>query len=135
MSAQEILALQTLEHVLGTAGVTQALRYLNARTPHRCTAVYRLRGMRLQNLYLFDRRGEVATADAPQPLGDSFCMHAVAERGWPASYYSLPLSRGPGDLLGTLCHFDYDQELVLPDTELAFLQRAAFVLVPHLPLQ
>ncbi|KAF1048696.1 hypothetical protein [Xylophilus sp.] len=144
MSAQEIFELQRLEYVLDTSGIQGALRFLNGRTPHRCTAIYRLRGLQLQSLYLFDRLGERHAQHTVSRLDDSFCLHAAGSGpppagepapGWPASYYSLPLSRRPGDLFGTLCHFDYEPRLVLPDTELSFLQRAAHVLVPHLTLQ
>lgn len=137
--------------VLRDEGVNAALRYLNGRVEHRCTAIYRLRDMTVANLYLYDRLGQLLPESlAVVPLGDSFCQHALRDgalrisdsresdqvtgspfKGVVIAYHGLPLVGRDGNLFGTLCHFDFEPR-TLPDAEFDFLQKVVRLLPQHL---
>jgi GAF domain-containing protein len=129
-----------------------ALAYLNEAVPHRYTAVYRLDGDELRNVYLHDKQGEVRPEFlAVVPFGDSFCQFVLRDgsfrtsdsaqepmldghpyQGVMVSYHGAPLADADGRLLGTLCHFDVvSHELQEPEFEL--LCRAGLLLPAYLP--
>ena len=131
-------------------GLHGALGYLNKRTSFRYTAIYRLDGQMMRNIYLYDRLGENPTYLAEVPLGDSFCQFVLKDNGFNTansandsrlaghpyqgvlnSYFGLPLSRGAGTIYGTLCHFDFEP-MVIPDTEIALLEAVSSVLMDQL---
>ncbi|MDB5885791.1 MAG: hypothetical protein JWR74_1962 [Polaromonas sp.] len=138
---------------VNSQGLHGALRFLNARTAYRYSAVYRLDGQMMRNIHIYDRQGE-NTADLNEvPLGDSFCQFVMAENGFATAnsatdprllghayqgilnaYFGLPLSRKPGTIYGTFCHFDF-QAIQLPDSEIPFIEAAADMLMDHLELQ
>ena len=64
---------ERLEEAMERGGIHGALRFLNARSPYRYTAIYRFVGEMVRNLYLFDRLGTVS-AD-PSPV--SWAIHFV----------------------------------------------------------
>jgi GAF domain-containing protein len=120
------------------------LELLNKRVPHRFTAVYELSGKLLRNLFLYDKKGEVAP-DYLQvvPFDHSFCQFVLRDgifltedsavdrrldghpyQGVMVSYHGVPLLDNQSELFGTLCHFDV-VSYQLPEVELALLQRAA----------
>jgi GAF domain-containing protein len=136
--------------VLDGSGLAGALQYLNARTDYRYTAIYRLDGQMLRNIHLHDRHGETFATLMEVPLGDSFCQFVMADDGFSTSnsandarllghpyrgivnsYFGLPLSRKPGTIYGTFCHFDFEPK-VIPDSEIALLEAAAGLLMDHL---
>ncbi|MDL9997443.1 GAF domain-containing protein [Variovorax sp. J22P240] len=137
---------------LRTAGPEAALAFLNAAVPHRYSAVYRLHGSTLQNVYLHDKQGELRPEFlAIVPFETSFCQFVLRDgafltddsgadsrldghpyQGVMVSYHGVPLVGATGELIGTLCHFDV-QSHSLPDGEYALLQSAALVLPPFLP--
>lgn len=140
-------AYKALLEATGPAG----LAFLNARVPHRYTAVYRLDGAVLRNVHLFDKEG-VVTPDFLEtvPLQDSFCQFVMRDGGFTCndtagdrrldghkyqgvmgSYHGLPLLDNHGELYGTLCHFDTERH-ALPDEEFALLQKVARVLPAYL---
>jgi hypothetical protein len=111
-------------------GLEAGLRFLNARTAFRYTAIYRFEGTMMRNLYLFDRQGETVSDFEKVPLGDSFCQFVMAENGFHTTdsslderlrghpyqgvlnaYFGLPLSRKPGTIYGTFCHFDFKPQI------------------------
>lgn len=125
-------------------GIPSALRYLNARTPHRFTAIFAYSDDRLQNLYLIDRENAKAAPWAEFGVADSYCS-IVRDSGEPfvigdstvdprfadhpargkvISYCGVPLWRDAGALLGSLCHFDY-RPILLSGLDLGFLRRIA----------
>jgi GAF domain-containing protein len=131
-------------------GIEAGLRFLNARTAYRYTGVYRLEGAMMRNIYLYDRLGESVSKFEKVPLGDSFCQFVMAEGGFCTSdssrderllehtyrgvlnaYFGLPLSRKPGTLYGTLCHFDF-KPVVIDDREIEFLQSVTPWLMDYL---
>ena len=47
------------------------------------------------------------------------------------NYAGLPLMRPTGDLFGILCHYDYEEQLIIDDA-FSFLQQATVLMVPLL---
>ena len=143
--------LHHLEEILKLQGLNAALKFLNERVAHRFTAIYRLDKDDLQMVELIDKHNEPATAPKPRvPFSQSFCEVAVRDgllatsnsaldhrldarpnQGVLASYTGLPLMQPAGQLYGTLCHYDYDQQPI-SDDEFAFLQQAAGLLIKSL---
>lgn len=137
-------ALSDLQDLLDAHGLHAGLLFLNARVPHRYTAVYRLSEEYLRRLDFVDKEGGLGEATATVPFTDSFCELAVRQghllvtdssadarlRDQPnpfmmGSYVGLPLATtGSGALYGTLCHYDTCAH-PLSDAELVFLQQAS----------
>jgi GAF domain-containing protein len=107
--------------------VDAALRYLNARTPHRFTGIFRYERERLQNLYLIDREDPAAQPWPEFDTRESYCA-VVQKTGEPfvvgnapadsriadhpardrvISYCGVPIRSSDGRLVASLCHFDY----------------------------
>ncbi|RYX90209.1 MAG: GAF domain-containing protein [Comamonadaceae bacterium] len=137
-----------LEAALGRGGLEEGLRFLNGRVAHRFSAVYRLEDQMLHNVQLVDKvdDGFDRTALASLPLGDSFCQFVMRDgffraskisevdeleghpyKGVLESYVGLPLMKHPGELYGTLCHFDFGEK-ALSDEEFGYLQKVARLL-------
>jgi len=106
-------------------GLPAALRYLNSRTPHRFTGVYRYDGEMLRNMALFDRSEPENQRGIDIPMADAYCANVGRNReplefadakgdgrfpylpGSPVVCYSGVLISSPaGAPYGTLCHFD-----------------------------
>lgn len=106
-------------------GVHNALRYLNSRTPHRFTGVYRYDGEMLRNLALFDRSEPEKQRGIDIPMVHAYCANVGRDReplefanaqgdgrfpylpGSPVVCYSGVLISSPeGIPYGTLCHYD-----------------------------
>lgn len=127
------------------------LAFLNARVPHRYTAVYELSEGMLRNLYIFDKLGEVVPDFLEAvPLQDSFCQFVLRDglfttvdtaadkrldghkyQGVMGSYHGLPLLDNHGELFGTICHFDTTRH-PLSDDEFEVLRQAARLLPRYL---
>jgi GAF domain-containing protein len=149
MNAVDDLTL--LNSALARNDVHEALRYLNARTPHRFTGIFRYHGDLLQNVHLFDREYSRSTELLPAfALKHSFCGFVQATnrafvvtdgsrdahlRAPPShmivSYCGVPLRDPHGCPLGTLCHFDFGP-IVFADLDLDFLEATAPALVRFL---
>ncbi len=131
-------------------GLHGALRFLNARTTFRYSAIYRLDGQMMRNIFLYDRQGENPTNLSEVPLGDSFCQFVLRDNGFNTinsaedarlqghpfqgilnAYFGLPLSRKAGTIYGTFCHFDV-QPMDIPDSEIALLQAVSPLLMDQL---
>jgi len=135
--------LSNFQTALDKAGLFEALKYLNERTPFRFTGVYRFDGDMLRNVALFDRWSPEARRGADAPMVETFCA-IVKQTGnavqvsngrtdprfpWmadnPVMCYCGALVRDiDGNPLGTLCHFDM-QPVEPPSSELSLLQSAA----------
>ncbi len=142
-----------MENTLEAHGLQGGLQFLNARVPHRFTAIYRLEDLMLHNIQLIDKAEDPeldTTALQKLPLGDSFCQFVLRDglfktskttgmdslKGHPyqgvlESYVGLPLLKTPTELYGTLCHFDFGEKPI-DDAEFAFLQKAARLLPRYL---
>lgn len=137
-----------LEDVLEREGLQAGLAWLNSRVPHRFTAVYLLDKLVLKNRAVVDKDGEAATPPLLMevPLGTSFCQYVLQDgqfitnesgsdkrldghpyQGVMGSYVGLPLQGNADGLMGTFCHFDFENR-ELPDEEFVFLQRVARLL-------
>ena len=151
MDSQAHSDLARLRELLAVSGLQVGLAFLNKRVPHRFTAVYRLQDANMDNCGIVDKQG----AAIPQALvrvhfENSFCQFVLRDGGFVTSqsgddvrlaghpyqgvllsYVGLPLSGDDGELIGTLCHFDFDAREV-QDAEYAFLQQAASCIAPYL---
>ncbi|KAF1047966.1 GAF domain-containing protein [Xylophilus sp.] len=143
--------LRDLQAHLDRGGLLGGLAFLNARVAHRFTAVYWMHDMAMNVQALYDKQQEsTANPFAVVPLRNSFCEMAMAQGHFVAtdspqdarldgnpyqsvlgSYVGLPLVTTPGELYGTLCHYDLVARPI-EDEEFAFLQSAARLLPRYL---
>ena len=68
-------AISTMTQVLQEEGVHGALRFLNKRTPHRFTGIYRYDGDTLRNVYIFDVFDPDVTKGQDVPMADAYCAN------------------------------------------------------------
>jgi hypothetical protein len=120
--------LESLRRVLDEAGLHEALRYLNGRTPYRFTGVYRYDGDTLRNVALFDRWLPESRKGDDAPMGQTFCAimreegdslevdHAAGDERFPwmqqnavVCYSGAVIRDTEGRPFGTLCHFDVNR--------------------------
>jgi len=119
-----------------------ALAFLNAGVPHRYSAVYRIDGGILKNVFLHDKAGELRPDFlAEVPFEVSFCQFVIREghfqtrdsgadprldghpyQGVMVSYHGVPILCD-GAIWGTLCHFDVVPH-ILTDDEFQLLREA-----------
>lgn len=134
--------MQVLQTLAERRGIHAALGYLNARTPHRFTGIFKYVDTdQLQNVCLFDREDSKAQTWPTFPRKQSFCSviqttgnsfvianaltdqrvsnHPAARRV--ASYCGVPLTHPDGSLYGSLCHFDF-HPVPYADLDLSFLE-------------
>ena len=132
-------------------GIAGGLAALNARVPHRYTALYQLDDGILRNIELFDKDGEMRPDYlAAVPINDSFCQFVLRDgefqtcdsaqddrlnghpyKGAMAAYHGVPVVAGSGELFGSLCHFD-TQVQTISDEEFSILEAAAKIISPYL---
>jgi hypothetical protein len=135
------------EAELASNGLSGVLRFLNRRVPHRFTAAYRLDQQLLVNVGTYDKHMHLEPLDLKTvPLKDSFCQFVLRDglflteesgvdqrlsghpyAGVVGCYVGVPIARGPGTLLGTLCHFDLASHPV-SDDEYLLLENVAMLL-------
>lgn len=111
--------------ILGERGIHAALRFLNARTPHRYTGIYRYDGDVLRNEFLYDQFVPEGVKGGDVPMAQAYCasvgqqrstvefsdVHAddripVREGSAVVSYCGVMLADADGEPYGTLCHYD-----------------------------
>ncbi|MDO7850387.1 GAF domain-containing protein [Hymenobacter convexus] len=137
--------IQEFSALLRAEGVHAALQYLNSRTPHRYTGVFRFDGETLRNEALFDRyepavqRGDdvpmavtycslVGRQQAPLEIQDAATDSRAQEISTPVvSYCGVPIRDAKGSPVGTLCHYDM-QRCQERTTDLPLLEAAADLL-------
>jgi len=144
--------IRTFSRMLESQGPEAALAYLNDAVPHRYSAVYRVDGGMLRNIFLHDKKHETRPEFlAVVPFGVSFCQFVLRDgafrtvdsggdarldghpyQGVMVSYHGVPLADPSGALIGTLCHFDVVAH-GLADEEFDLLERAGRVLPEYLP--
>ncbi len=122
MPTADLLAFQ---QALAAGGVHGALAFLNGRTPHRFTGVYRFDGDILRNEALFDRFEPALRRGGDVPLNDTYCaivgrsqcdLELLDARVDPriepkvntpvVSYCGTLIRDAHGMPFGTLCHYD-----------------------------
>jgi PAS domain S-box-containing protein len=129
--------------------VHAVLRYLNGRTAHRFTGLYRFDGAVLRNVALYDREEPATRVGADAPLGETYCgIVGAAERPFftahagedprlvehaarenVVSYCGALVRAAGGTPVGTLCHFDLRPQPV-PADEIPLLEAVAPLLSP-----
>ncbi|HKG93814.1 MAG TPA: hypothetical protein VKA84_18035 [Gemmatimonadaceae bacterium] len=130
--------------VLGASGLHAALEFLNARTRHRFTGVYRFDPPLLRCVCLFDRENPALALGGDVPMCETYCSivgGTTAPFGTPdaeadarlvrhparastRAYWGVPLCRADGSAFGSLCHFDPRPRLV-PERERPLMEHAA----------
>jgi GAF domain-containing protein len=121
-------AVARFRDTLEADGVRAALRFLNARSIHRFTALFRFEGATLRNLHMIDRDDPTVERSPDLPVLESYCVF-VRQTAQPfltsaslsdprveghpkqrsvQSYCGIPLMNEDGTLFGTLCHFDFE---------------------------
>lgn len=129
---------------LHESGVHGACAFLNARTTHRFTGVYRLEAPVLRNAFLYDREQPTIPRGDDSPARETYCSIVLATgasfatadaltdtrlREHPAresvrSYFGVPLRRADQSRYGTLCHFDVVPRAI-PHQERSLMEAAA----------
>lgn len=118
-------AARVFERILSEKGLHEALRFLNQRTPHRFTGVYRYDGDVLRNEHLFDLNAPEVTRGPDVPMVDAYCDMVrrtdepiefldvrrdgtiAPKEGSPVvSYCGVLIRDEEGQPYGTLCHYD-----------------------------
>ena len=136
-------------HTLQQQGVHAALDYLNQRTPHRYTGVFRFDGEVLRNEVLFDRHQPTVRQGADAPMAATYCA-LVGRQQVPLqildaavdprdreidttviSYCGVLIRDAQGQAYGTLCHYDL-QRCQQRTTDLPLLETAAQLLYQHM---
>lgn len=134
---------------LDKSGVHGALGFLNRRTPHRFTGIYRFDNKMLRNLYLYDSFNPRETSGEDAPMAKTYCSLVKEERKLEIrnaatdrrvmgkidtpvmSYCGTLIKDDSGDPFGTLCHFDM-KRCQEPSTEFGLMAEAAKLLAPLL---
>lgn len=130
-------------------GVHAALEYLNRRTPHRYTGLFRFDGNMLRNEVLFDRNQPSVSQGLDVPLAVTYCS-LVGQQEAPLnildaaidpraqgvetsviSYCGVLIRDDQGRAYGTLCHYDL-QRCQERTTDLPLLEAAAQLLYHQL---
>ncbi|MEO5763065.1 MAG: response regulator, partial [Vicinamibacteria bacterium] len=140
--------LAKFEKELGAHGVQEALRFLNSRTAHRFTGIYRFDPPTLRNLALLDADDRAVAQGEHPPMEATYCsivgtferpfatedtlqderLRAHPARESVRSYCGVLLRRDDGTPFGTLCHFDL-VPCDVPVAELALMEAAAPLLM------
>ncbi|RFP63413.1 hypothetical protein D0N36_19525 [Hymenobacter lapidiphilus] len=135
--------------LLQQQGVHAALAYLNYRTPHRYTGVWRFDGDMLRSEALFDRKMAAVRQGADAPMAATYCS-LVGRTEAPVqildatvdpqalgidtpviSYCGALIRDGEGRPFGTLCHYDL-QRCQERTTDQPLLAAAAQLLYEHM---
>lgn len=141
--------LQEFSTLLQAQGVHAALEYLNRRTPHRYTGIFRFDGDTLRNEALFDRyqpdlkRGDdvpmavtycslVGREQAPLEILDAASDPRAQEIQTPViSYCGVLIRDDEGNPFGSLCHYD-TQRCQVRTTDMPLLEAAGALLRGHM---
>lgn len=143
---------------LRSEGLRSALQFLNARTPHRYTGVFRFDGDMLRNVALIDKWDAGVRRGEDVPLAQAYCAHlhrtgeplsvedgsADARVPWMAkspilSYCGAVIKDEAGQHWGALCHFDTlrceakNSDMPLIVAAAAILYTEARATAEHLP--
>jgi hypothetical protein len=138
------------ESILRQQGIHAALKYLNHRTPHQYTGIFRFDGDTLRNEVLFDRYNPQLLKGDDAPMAATYCslvgrqeapleiMDAATDTRAKGvidtpvvSYCGVLIRDVAGRAFGTLCHYDM-QRCEERTTDLPLLQAAAEMLYQHL---
>jgi PAS domain S-box-containing protein len=134
--------------ILDMQGVHEALRFLNSRTPHRFTALYRFDPPTLRNVAIFDSYAPDVKKGDDTPMAETYCaivgelqnsfttadtrrddrLRTHPARNTVISYCGVLLRDAAGRPYGTLCHFDL-VPCEVPIREMPLMEAAAPLLM------
>ena len=137
--------LQEFKGALESSGVHGALGYLNKRTPHRYTGIYRYDGETLRSLAIYDRYDPNVQKGEDAPMAATYCSLLQEQQALEitdatedarvkdivitpvTSYCGVLIRDSDGKPFGSLCHFDMKrcQERL---TDFPLLESAAEIL-------
>lgn len=138
--------------ILQQQGIHAALHYLNGRTPHRYTGIFRFDGDMLRNEALYDRYQPSLQRGEDAPMSATYCS-LVGRQQAPleitdattdlrvrgviitpvVSYCGVLIRTAQGQPYGTLCHYDM-QRCQERTTDQPLLEAAAALLYQQLQL-
>lgn len=141
--------LSEFKQALEIAGVSGALGYLNRRTPHRYTGIFRYDGDILRNIALFDKYDPELQKGEDAPLAATFCSLLISQDSLELtdsktddtvkgkintsviSYCGVAMEDSEGKPFGSLCHYDMKrcQERI---ADIPLLQSASKLLYQYL---
>jgi GAF domain-containing protein len=130
--------------LLKEQGMRPALRFINSQSAHRFTGVYRFDGPTLRNVCLVDKEDESAPLQEDVPVESAYCLYVrdtgalfrlddsltdPRVEGHPLqqmvrAYCGIPLMTYSGQILGSLCHFDFTPRSI-SDPEVYILESIA----------
>jgi hypothetical protein len=138
------------EDALHRRGVQAALQYLNSRTPHRYTGIFRFDGDTLRNEALFDRYESTLTKGTDAPMEATYCSLVGRQQAAleindattdprvkdiintpVVSYCGVLIRDSEGKPFGSLCHYDM-QRCQERTTDLPLLEAASRLLYQQL---
>ncbi|MEO5580640.1 MAG: GAF domain-containing protein [Gemmatimonadaceae bacterium] len=138
---------EELERIVTSKGMHAGLEFLNRRSSHRFSGVYRFDVADLRNLYLYDRENPTLQLGTDQPLHETYC--SIVGRTGQTFYtsdartdartadhparesvisYCGALLSGPDGPFGSLCNFDLIPRPTTP-SEILVLEAAAPVVM------
>lgn len=116
--------LKEFQHELNMYGLINALRYLNKRTPHRYTGLYKFNGDILTNIAKYDKYTDGMLHDDDVPVSTTYCSIVRTDQSLEItdsstdrqvknkidtpviSYFGVLINDAKGIPFGTLCHYD-----------------------------
>jgi GAF domain-containing protein len=121
-------ALIDLKTAFSEGGTRGAIAYLNSRTQHRFTSLFRFDGATLRNITFYDRENPSIDECEDIPVEASYCVFVrdmsrkfivenaesdVRVNGHPKQptvkfYCGVPLLDRYGKMFGSICHFDLE---------------------------
>lgn len=146
MSAEVV---REFESRVRQGGLHGGLRYLNSRTPHRFTGIYRYDGQTLRNVYLFDQFAPGEKRGGDVPMADAYCAtvgnygdklefsdvqrDAIPLRGSSpvVSYCGALIRDRAGNPWATLCHYDI-KPCEVRSSDMPVLEMIAPILLDHI---
>lgn len=148
VALQRADAFLKFEKILQTQGVQEALQFLNSRTSHRFTAIYRFEAATLRNLFMVDSYNPEVKLSVDAPLAQTYGAIVRDTRSTFAtedarnddrirthpgrrevvSYCGVLLRDTAGGAFGALCHFDVVPSDV-PASEIPLMEAAAPLLM------
>ncbi len=117
-------SVECFKSLLINSGLHDALGFLNRRTPHRYTGVYKFDGETLRNLALYDSYDPKLIKGEDAPMAATYCSLVQTQRKLEindaendkrvkgiiitpvVSYCGVLITDAAGNPFGTLCHFD-----------------------------
>jgi len=143
--------LKKFAKALATQGVHEALRFLNSRTPHRFTGLYRFDTPQLRSVALLDADSPAVLQGDDAPMEGTYCsivgsferpfttddaalderLRQHSARTEVRSYCGVLLREPGGAPFGTLCHFDL-VPCDVPVQEIGLMEAAARLIMERL---